>query len=163
MRLSISQAAAVAKRGRRLLRAGRISRTDFCVLDCLLWSCRDPASGSIVASFTGLCRLVRCARATLAAALRRLEATGILARVRRSCLVRWAHGGLQRRMLANRYILNPGNCEFTSCTVDRYESTSLEVASAAPAEVSAAQAALRRIAAQRQGALNKQKVSPALI
>ncbi len=49
-RLTLSEAAAIAKRGRKLLRRGELTHRELCLLDCLLWSCRRPDTGAIVAS-----------------------------------------------------------------------------------------------------------------
>ena len=40
IKLTPAEAAAIAKRGRKLMRAGRITHCQWAVLDCLLWSCR---------------------------------------------------------------------------------------------------------------------------
>ena len=50
IKLTPAEAAAIAKRGRKLMRAGRITHCQWAVLDCLLWSCRSPATGAIVVS-----------------------------------------------------------------------------------------------------------------
>ena len=56
-RLTLAEAITIAKRGRRLLRAGRITAKTYVVLDCLLWSCRNPVTGTIVVSYTALQKL----------------------------------------------------------------------------------------------------------
>jgi len=78
-RLSPTQAGAIARRARRLLRRGLITHRQLALLDCLLWSCRRPDTGAIVVSYTALQRLARVARATVAAGLRRLEELGLIA------------------------------------------------------------------------------------
>jgi len=40
-----AEAIAVAKRARKLLRAGRITHRQLCLVDALLWSCRRPGTG----------------------------------------------------------------------------------------------------------------------
>ena len=66
VKLAPAEAAAIAKCGRKLMRAGRI-------IDCLLWSCRNPTSGAIVVSFSGLQKLAKVGRATAAGAVKVLE------------------------------------------------------------------------------------------
>jgi hypothetical protein len=79
-RLSHADAIAIAKRGRKLLRAGRITHRQLVLLDALLWCCRNPA-GQIGVSYTALMRLTHCARDTIAGALRVLERLGVLSRI----------------------------------------------------------------------------------
>jgi hypothetical protein len=49
-RLSPSQAGSIAKRGRKLLRRGKITHREFSLLDALLWSCRPPDKAVAVVS-----------------------------------------------------------------------------------------------------------------
>ena len=120
-RLSPTQAGAIAKRARRLLRRGLITHRQLALLDCLLWSCRRPDTGAIVVSYTALQRLARVARATVAVGLRRLEEVGLLSRVKRRVRVLWANGGQQSRQAASAYVLHvrAGDCEFSARTVLR--------------------------------------------
>ena len=120
-RLSPTQAGAIAKRARRLLRRGLITHRQLALLDCLLWSCRRPDTGAIVVSYTALQRLAHVARATVAAGLRRLEELGLLSRVKRRVRVLWANGGQQSRQAASAYVLHApaGDCEFSARTVIR--------------------------------------------
>jgi hypothetical protein len=105
-RLSLAEAKSVAKRGRRLLRAGRITAKTYVVLDCLLWSCRNPVTGVISVSYTGLQRLCHCARETVASALRALGSLGVLTKVKRRVRVRWG-GSVASRQATNAYVLHP--------------------------------------------------------
>jgi hypothetical protein len=118
-RLTPTQAGAIAKRARRLLRRGLLTHCQLALLDCLLWSCRRPDTGAIVVSYTRLQQLARVARATVAAGLRRLEELGLLSRVRRRVRVLWANGGQQSRQGTSAYMLHAPDphSEFSARTV----------------------------------------------
>jgi hypothetical protein len=119
-KLSPAEAGAVATRARKLLRAGRISHRTHVLLDCLLWSCRNPATGAITVSFGALQRLAHMARATVAAGLGALEQVGLLTRIRRRVRVSWVRGGHASRQATNSYILHPpADTEFSSRTVHK--------------------------------------------
>jgi hypothetical protein len=107
-RLTLAEAISVAKRGRRLLRSGRITAKTYVVLDCLLWSCRNPVTGTISVSYTALTKLCHCARETVASALRVLGTLGVLTKVKRRVRVAWAHGGSASRQMTSAYVLHPG-------------------------------------------------------
>jgi hypothetical protein len=70
IKLTPADAAAIAKRDRKLMRAGRITHNQWAVLDCILWSCRNLTTGAIVVSFSGLQKLANVGRATVAGAVR---------------------------------------------------------------------------------------------
>jgi hypothetical protein len=144
-RLSAAQAGAIAKRARRLLRRGLLTHRQLALLDCLLWSCRRPDTGTVVVSHTALQRLARVARATVAAGLRRLEALGLLSRIRRRVRVLWANGGQRSRQGTNAYVLHApdAHSEFSARTVIR-EQEILMREHRDNATVSAAQEALAR-------------------
>ncbi len=91
--LAPTQAGQLAKRGRELLRAGEITHRELALLDCLLWSCRRPGQDLAVASYSALCRLVHMAKATVAAALAKLEALDLIARIKRRVRLSWHQGG----------------------------------------------------------------------
>jgi hypothetical protein len=114
-RLTLAEAISIAKRGRRLLRAGRITHRQFVVLDALLWSCRNPVTGTISVSYSALQRLCHCARETVASALRVLGSLGVLTKVKRRVRVRWG-GSVASRQGTNAYILHP-RTEFGCATV----------------------------------------------
>ncbi len=145
-RLTPAEATAVAKRGRKLLRAGRITHRQHVLLDCLLWSCRNPISGAIVVSYTALERLTRLARSTIAEALAVLERLGVLTRIRRRVRLAWHQGGQQCRQIANAYLLHPPaeHCEFGRRTVNQSDSIEILYAQRPPPDVAAAQGALAR-------------------
>ena len=124
-RLTPAEAAAIAKRGRKLLRCGELTHRELCLLDCLLWSCRHPDSGAIVASYTALQRLAHQARETVARGLRALERVGLLSRTKRRIRLAWHQGGVRVRQLTNAYRLHPPaassegrHCEFGAATVN---------------------------------------------
>ena len=153
-KLTPADAAAIAKRGRKLLRAGRITHRDLVILDCLLWSCRDPVTGAIVVSYTALCRLAHVGRATVAGAVARLQALGVLSRIRRRVRVLWHQGGQQSRQAANAYVLHPrDHSEFRPGTVLQSDREIHHVVEAPAAAVRAAQDALARVRAARSAAL----------
>jgi hypothetical protein len=97
---------AIIKRARKLLRCGKLTHRDFAIIDALVWCCRSPTSGRISISYAALARLCHCARSTVALAVSKLEALGILSRVRRFALVQWHQCGLQARRLANAYVVH---------------------------------------------------------
>ena len=101
-KLTPSEAAAVAKRGRKLLRAGRITHRQLALLDCLLWSCRNPITGAIVVSYSALQRLCHVARSTIAEALHVLERLGVLTRIKRRVRLAWLPGVPARGFGARR-------------------------------------------------------------
>jgi hypothetical protein len=141
LKLSLPDAIAVAKRGRRLLRAGRITHREYAILDTLLWSCRNPTTGGISASYSTLQRLAKVSRGTIAAALTVLERLRVLTRIKRRVRVAWHQGGLQVRQLANAYVLHPAHCEFADRPV--IQDREILISVLPPASVAAAQAALR--------------------
>lgn len=77
-----TQAASTAKHGRRLMRRGDITPRDFGLLDCLLWSCRQPGTRFARVTYDRLQMLARLGREGIAAGLRRLEAAKLLTRHR---------------------------------------------------------------------------------
>jgi len=97
---------AIIKRARKLLRCGKITHRDYIIVDALIWCCRSPTAGRITVSFTALARLCHCARSTVANAISRLEALGVLSRIRRHALVTWHQGGMRARRLANAYVVH---------------------------------------------------------
>jgi hypothetical protein len=144
VKLAPAEAAAIAKRGRKLMRAGRITHKQWAVLDCLLWSCRNPTSGAIVVSFSGLQKLVKVGRATAAGAVKVLERLRVLSRIKRRIRVVWHQGGQQSRQATNAYVLHPPrHSEFSSRTVFQGDRTEiLYLRQQAPADLAAAEAAL---------------------
>ena len=152
-KLTPADAAAIAKRGRKLLRAGRITHRDLVILDCLLWSCRNPVTGAIVVSYTALCQLAHVGREAVAGALQRLQGLGVLTRIKRRVRVLWHQGGQQSRQAANAYVLHPPHSEFGGRTVIESDRQILHVIEAPAAAVRAAQDALARVRAARSARL----------
>jgi hypothetical protein len=139
--LTHADAIAIAKRSRKLLRAGRITHRQFAVVDCLLWCCRSP-SGAIVVSYTGLQRLTRVARATVAGAVAALERLGVLTRIRRRVRVAWG-AAVASRQATSAYALHP-RTEFSRRTVDQNDTNLILAVPGATRVVEAAQKALAR-------------------
>jgi hypothetical protein len=74
---SPADAAAIARRGRKLLRAARLTHCQAVLLDTLLWQhCRPHGQAAACASYSVLGRLAHLARATIAEGLRVLEGLG---------------------------------------------------------------------------------------
>jgi hypothetical protein len=144
VKLTPAEAAAIAKRGRKLMRAGRITHCQWAILDCLLWSCRNPATGAIVVSISGLQKLAHVSRATVSSAIQALEKLRVLRRIKRRVRYLWHQGGQQSRQATNAYVLHPPrHSEFNSRTV--YQSDRIEllyVQQQSPANSAATAAAL---------------------
>ena len=154
-RLTPIEAAAIAKRGRKLLRRGEVTHRELALLDCLLWSCRDPSSGAIVASYTALQRLAHMARETVARGLRTLERVGLLSRTKRRVRLAWHQGGVRVRQIANAYRLHPpaaNHCEFGPATVNQ-RTIELVICNAGIEAAGAARAALAAVAERRREAV----------
>jgi hypothetical protein len=148
-----ADAVRIAQRARKLLRAGKLTHCQFVILDNLLWSCRAKGAATAVVSYNALARLAHCAKGTVAAAVRALEALRLITRIRRRALVPWHQGGLQARQLANQYILHaPTAHEFSGQPVNKSErilSLIPAVSSYALEAATAALAARRRVIEER--------------
>jgi hypothetical protein len=150
-KLTPSEAAGIAKRGRKLLRRGLLTHRQYVLLDTLLWSCRHPKTGAIVVSYTKLTSLCHQARETIAAGLRTLEGLGILERIKRRVRQTWANGGVSSRQATNAYTLCPvSDTEFGGTMVPIGQEILTYVQQEAPEAVTAARDALDRIATHRQ-------------
>jgi hypothetical protein len=152
--LTHADAIGIAKRGRKLLRAGKITHRQLVLIDCLLWSCRDR-QGRITVSYTALCRLCRLARGTIAGALDALQALGLLSRIKRRIRTAWHQGGSASRQATSSYVLHTGpHTESSGGTV--IQSTEIQILPT-PREAWAAQCALakRRRVIEARMALNK--------
>jgi hypothetical protein len=137
--LTPTQAAEIAGRARRLLRAGRLTHHDYAVLDGMLWCSRKPGADSTIASYTRLQKLANVARATVAGAIGRLVALGLVQRVKRRVLVLWHNGGRAWRQLANEYRFH---CEFSARSDSEKKEFSISLAEPSSTEQRAAEAAL---------------------
>jgi hypothetical protein len=112
---SSADAAAITRRSRKLLRAGRLTHCQAVLLDTLLWCCRPHGQAAACASYDVLGRLAHLARATIAEGLRVLERLGLIQRVKRRVLVLWHNGGRAWRQLPSEYLFPPArDCEFSS-------------------------------------------------
>ena len=149
VRLSPAQAGDIAKRSRKLLRRGKLTHEEFTLLDTILWSCRRPGSGVVVASYGALQRLARLSRQTIANGLRALEACRVLTKVKRRVRVAWHQGGQRSRQATNAYVLHApadtsaGHSESAGRPVPREIEITHRV-EPSPAAVAAAQEALAR-------------------
>ena len=135
--MRIAAAVSIAKRGRKLLRQGRITAKQYVLLDCLLWSCRAGEGEVARVSYTALERLCHAARSTIATALDTLQGLGLLSRIRSRQRFGWAS-----RQAVNRYLLH-ARTEFDQPTGTKNEKNPEAMNGAA------AQAALRNIAGAR--------------
>jgi DNA-binding transcriptional MocR family regulator len=147
--LSAAQAAEIAYRARKLLRAGRITHHAYAVLDALLWGSRQKGADSAAVSYSRLQQLAHVARATVAKAIAQLEATGLLQRQKRRVLVLWANGGRAWRQLPNVYRLLAGNREFTA----RPEIQSTKIQALAEPPIAAVKAAREALNKRREAVL----------
>jgi hypothetical protein len=146
---------AIAKRGRKLLRADKLTHRQLVVLDCLLWCCRDR-TGGITVSYSALQRLCHVARDTVAGALDALQACGLLSRIKRRVWVAWVCGGSASRQATSSYVLHaPGYTEFGGRTVIENDRLQIEPTSR---EVAGAQATLARRRRQIEARLASNKV-----
>jgi len=153
-RLSITEATAIAKRCRKLLRKGALTHHQAIVLDCLLWSCRNPATGAIVVSYTALQRLCRCARGTIASALDALQREGLLSRVKRRVRSAWHQGGASSRQATTAYMLHPPrHTGFNQWPVNIRSDSEILYVQQPSGDLLAAQVALARRRAVIQGRL----------
>ena len=138
-----ADAVRIAQRARKLLRAGKLTHTAYCILDCLLWSCRAKGAGAAIVSYAGLAKLAHVAKATVAAAVKVLEAVGLISRIRRRALFPWACGGLQARQLANQYLFRaPTAHEFSGQPVNQSERILSLIPAVSNYAIEAAKAAL---------------------
>lgn len=152
-RLTPSETAAIAKRGRKLLRRGELTHRELVLLDCFLWSCRRPETGAIVVSYTALQRLAHQARETVARGVQTLERVGLLSRIKRRVRINWHQGGVRVRQLVNAYLLHPptaNHCEFDRATVNQETSIEYILTDVAIGASAAARAALAAITERRR-------------
>ena len=103
--LSGPQAGRIATRARQLLRRRLLTPHQYALLDTALWAARRPGSATLIASLKVLARLAGQGRSTVADGIRRLEALGLVQRVRRRVRVAWVRGGQASRQIANAYRL----------------------------------------------------------
>ena len=151
-KLTPADAGEIARRGRKLLRLGKITHRQYALLDALLWSCRGAGRATTRVSYGQLQQVAHLARSTVAGALRMLERLGLLQRQRHRILAIGANGGRVWKQLVSSYRLVVGvdSREFDGQT-DSQISESIQVVEAVPSRaVKDAQEALRRIAQSRE-------------
>jgi hypothetical protein len=100
-----TQAGALMRRARKLLRTGIITAKQFALLDCLVFSCRPTGADRCAVSFTRLAKLAHMARDTVRLGLASLERSGLLSRVKRRVRVVWGLG-VASRQATNIYVLS---------------------------------------------------------
>jgi hypothetical protein len=151
---SPADAAAIARRGRNLLRAGRLTHCQAVLLDTLLWCCRPHGQAAACASYSVLQRMAHLARATIAEGLRVLERLGLVRCVKRRVLVLWHNGGRAWRQLASEYLFPPvHDCEFSGRTDS--ETQDLTYVSRPGDDAAQAATALAAVRERRAGLLGR--------
>ena len=147
--ISPAEAGKIASRARKLLRRGLLTHHQFALLDCLLWACRRPGAGAVVASYTALCRLAHMSRETVSNGVRRLAELGLLAIVKRRVRCAWIGGGTASRQASNCYVFRAASTESAMATVIQGIDVSLPL----PAATLEAQAALEAVRNRRAGVI----------
>jgi Mn-dependent DtxR family transcriptional regulator len=71
------------------------------VLNALLWGARERGADQAITSYDRIGELAHLARGTAGQAIERLEALGLVQRIKRRVLVLWNNGGRKWRQLAN--------------------------------------------------------------
>ena len=147
-RMTPAEAGAVAARSRKLLRQRLMTRTQFALLDALLWSCRPAGQATARVSYGQLQAAASMARATVAAALKALEGLGLVQRIKHRVLAIGANGGRVWKQLTSGYrlLIETTAREFNPRTDSQAKEITL-VREAVPGRaVKAAQEALRLVA-----------------
>lgn len=101
-----SQAGALMRRARKLLRAGRLTAKQFVLFDAIVWSARAPMTDRLSVSFTRMAKLARQARATAICGIAVFERLGLLSRRKRRVRVLWG-SSIASRQATNIYVLHP--------------------------------------------------------
>ena len=105
----------VMKRARKLLRLRVLKPIDLAIVDCLVFSCSQRGQDRACASYNSLARLIGAGRDAIIAGIKRLGATGLIAKHKQSRLVQWRYGGQAWRQMPNAYRILAGpaapNCE----------------------------------------------------
>jgi hypothetical protein len=143
MHLSPTQAATIARTGRRLLQAGQLTHHQLALLDALLWRCRRQGHAAACASYSGLQRLAHMARQTVCTGLARLEHLGLIRKVKQRVRVGWVS-----RQATNLYVFVVGTTESNQCTP--YRAIPVKVVEKPASEVAEAQAALAQARAMME-------------
>ena len=157
LRLTPAEAGAIAQRGRKLLRRGRITAHQHALLDTLLWAARKPGEAVLTASYKALARLAGQARSTAAVGIRQLEKLGLIQRIRRRVRVAWISRATASRQIANAYRLLVADTGSEARPGREREIQILISSGQEPAAVRNAQAALARRCAEMQARLLRNK------
>ena len=139
-RLTPAEAGAIATRARKLLRLRQLTRTQFALLDALLWSCRTAGHATARVSYGQLQQAARMARATVAAALAALERLGLVQRTKHRILAIGANGGRVWRQLTSSYrlLIESVSREFRARTDSKpQENQTVRVGASRPAQADA--------------------------
>ncbi len=120
-KLTAAQVGAVMKRARKLGRQDVLTPYDHRLLDAMLFQCRSPSTGAVVASYSALQRITGMARATIAKGIARLVGCGLLGKIKRRLRVSWHQGGTASLQATSAYRFNPpaADTEFAPQTVDQ--------------------------------------------
>jgi hypothetical protein len=148
--LSPSNAAYIAKRARKLLRSGELTHHQIAILEAMLWDARRPGANRVVVSYTGLQKLARTCRQTIAGAIAAFERLGLVRRIKHKVLVLWANGGRQWQQRPNEYEFC---CESGEQTQYPKEVIQILISEPAVREAKAAQERLAAVALARCQAL----------
>jgi hypothetical protein len=134
-----TQAAYVAKRARKAVRAGLLTHHQHGVLEVLLWDARKPGSDRVNAAYGWLEKLAHVCHQVAVDAVKAFVRLGLLRKIKHKTLTLWANGGRQWRQRPNEYVFH---CESTGQT--EYAKEVIQILSVEPrgSEINAAQAAL---------------------
>jgi hypothetical protein len=137
--MSPIQAAYLAKRARKAVRAGLLTPHHFTVLEILLWEVRPRGSDRAAVSYSRLQELAGRCRQTVADAIKAGLRLGLLRKIKHKTLTLWANGGRKWRQTPNEYVFH---CESTAQT--EYPKEVIQILKTAPgnAEIRSAQAAM---------------------
>jgi hypothetical protein len=116
-----TQAAWLAKLGRRLRAAKLLTVSEEAVWDTMLWRLRAPFRDAFTASYTQIARLSGVCRSTVVATVKKLETMGLLIKTKRRLRVTWGRGRSQvaSRQNTNAYRLPARSTEFATPTVNQ--------------------------------------------
>jgi hypothetical protein len=144
--LSPTRAAHLSKQARKLHRSGALTHAQLIIFDTLLWDARKPGSDRTTVSYTGLQKLARVCRQSVADAISAFERLGLLRRIKLKVLVLWANGGRKWQQRPNEYVFC---CESTYET--QYPKQEIQIKRIEPEyrESTQAQEGLAAIAAAR--------------
>lgn len=96
----------IMRRGRKLLRAGKVTAKQFTLLDTIVWSCRGYRDDQITASYKRLAKLAHQSPDTVRLGLRRLRELKLLRAIKRRVRVIWG-SSVASRQATSSYVLLP--------------------------------------------------------